>query len=113
MPCDTIRSYERQTLAERMEEVAVSLKQLETALSKASVKVVIGANGAVTLTGWKPEDRRGLTDVCAIRSLTASNSSALRMAVAKAEAMSGRKVNMQAVASGVHSHDGGRTWDKH
>ncbi len=34
------------------------------------------------------------------------------MALAKAEAQAGRTVDKQAVASGLHSHDGGKTWGK-
>lgn len=43
----------------------------------------------------------------------ASNSWELRQAVARAEAQQGRKVNAHAVASGLHSHDGGKNWEKH
>jgi hypothetical protein len=55
--------------------------------------------------------RNGISDACAYRKLLASGSPALRAALAKAEAMAGRKVDPQAIASGVHSHDGGRTWN--
>lgn len=113
MPCDTYRSYERQTLQERNAEVEVALKQLEKSLLDNRARVVIDrATGAVAITGWKAEERRGVADVCAIRSLQVSGSWALRQALAKAEAQAGRKVNMQTVAAGVHSHDNGRTWSK-
>jgi len=98
----------QQTLEERMKEISAALLQLESQLQSSSVKVQIGATGAVAFTGWN--DRRKISDACAFRSLTAKNSWALRQAVARAEAMSGRKVNQRAVAAGVHSHDGGRTW---
>ena len=52
-----------------------------------------------------------MSDACAYRMLTASNSGPLRMAVAKAEALTGQKVNARTVASGLHSHDG-KTWGK-
>jgi hypothetical protein len=51
-----------------------------------------------------------VTDVCAYRTLTASNSWALRQAVAKAEQLAGRKVSAAQVAAGTHSHDGGKTF---
>ena len=47
------------------------------------------------------------------RRLSAKGSESLRRAVARAEALAGRKADARAIASGVHSHDGGRTWDKH
>jgi DNA-binding protein YbaB len=109
MPCDSTLK-ENQTLKERMTEVQKALARLESYLTSGSVKVTIGANGAVAFTGWK--DRDNVTDVCGYRTLSASNSWALRQAVARAEAMSGRKVNASAVAVGTHSHDGGKTWHK-
>lgn len=109
MPCDS-NLQQGQTLASRMSQIEQALKRLEGALTAGRVKVNIGANGAVAFSGWK--DRDDVTDVCAYRTLSASNSWALRQAVAKAEAMSGRKVNAAAVAAGTHSHDGGDTWHK-
>lgn len=109
MPCDT-RLSPRQTLAERMEETRRALKRLEQALVNGQVRIRIGPGGAVAFTGWTERDRDGLSDVCAYRILTAEGSSAMKRAVFAAEAFSGQKVNAQAVASGVHSHDGGKTW---
>lgn len=100
----------QQTLEERQAEVTRALRGLEAAIQQNAVKVVIGANGAVTLAGWSAAARSDLTDVCAIRSLTAEGSWILRQALAREEARTGRKVNMNAVAAGVHSHDGGNTW---
>jgi hypothetical protein len=110
MACETMRQP-GQTLAERMKQVQESLQRLGAELSSGKVRVGIAPNGAVTFIGWTNKD--GVTDACAYRSLTASNSWALRQAVARAEAMSGRKVNMRAVNEGHHSHDGGKTWEKH
>ena len=109
MPCDT-NLKSNQTPAQRKEVVKKALTRLEAALTFGTTKVTIGANGAVAFTGWKPEDRDDVTDVCAIRALTASNSWAFRQAVAKAEAQTGRKMNPAAVAAGTHSHDSGKTW---
>jgi hypothetical protein len=109
MPCDTSLKN-GQTLEDRNNQVKAALRKLEAALKGGTVKVNIGSNGAVAFTGWK--DRDDVTDVCAFRTLTAEGSWELRQAVAKAEAMTGRKVNANAVASGTHSHDGGHTWHK-
>lgn len=107
MPCDT-RLASNQTLEGRGNQIKAALRRLEAALKGGTVKVNIGPNGAVAFQGWK--DRDDVSDVCAYRTLTAEGSWELRQAVAKAEAMTGRKVNPNAVASGHHSHDGGKTW---
>lgn len=111
MPCDTVNK-QGQTAKERALDVKKALAKLEAQLATGSVKVKIGANGAVAFDGWKPTDRDDVTDVCAIRTLQAQGSWALRQAIAKAETQQGRKVNPHAVAAGHHSHDGGSTWHK-
>lgn len=110
MPCDSTPRNPEQTIQERIREAERALKRLEAKLASNLVKVTIGPTGAVAFSGWT--DRDGISDVCAYRSLTATGSSALRMAVARAEAMQGRKVDPRAVAAGVHSHDFGQTWNK-
>lgn len=110
MACDTVLKP-GQTLALRMAEVKRALDRLKRYLSTGSVKVQIGPNGAITFAGFS--DRDGLSDACIYRSLTAENSWELRQAVARAEAQSGRKVNARAIAAGFHSHDGGKSWDRH
>lgn len=87
-----------------------AVKRLE-ALLGAGVTVVIGATGGIAFKGWT--DREGVSDLCAYRKLMSENSPALRKAVARAEVMAGRGVDQQALAAGLHSHDGGRTWGKH
>jgi hypothetical protein len=109
MACESIRRP-GQTLAERNQQVKSALRRLEAALTTGVVKVRIAPNGAVAFAGW--QDRDDVTDACAYRCLTAEGSSALRMAVARAQVTSGRQVNPQAVAAGWHSHDG-VTWGKH
>lgn len=111
MPCLSTPLTREQTLTQRMAQAKAALARLERALQTGTVKPVIGPTGGVALVGWT--DRDGISDVCAIRALTAENSSPLRMALARAEALQGRKVNLQAIASGVHSHDGGRSWGRH
>lgn len=110
MPCPEQRK-KNQTLKQREREVNEALKRLERHLQTGLVKVQIGQQGAVAFSGWK--DRDDVTDVCAYRMLTLSNSWELKQAVKRAEMLSGKKVNVQAVANGVHSHDGGHTWSRH
>jgi hypothetical protein len=43
----------------------------------------------------------------------ATGDTTAKMLLAKAEAMAGRPANKQAIAQGLHSHDGGATWHKH
>jgi len=112
MACETVRKP-GQTLQDRMREVQRALARLESALTQGRVRVKIAPNGAVTFAGWSTTDRDDVSDVCAYRSLAATGSSALRMAVTRAEASSGRRVNAQAVAAGYHSHDGGSSWGRH
>lgn len=108
MACDT-QLAKGQTFAERMSEIERALRRLEASITNGSVRVKLGANGVPTFVGWNDRDR--ITDTCAYRSLSVTGSWAMRQAVAKAEAESGRKVNAQAVAAGMHSHDG-VTWHK-
>ena len=111
MPCDfTLKP--RQTQAERDEEIRRAVKSLEAKLLSKQANVVIAPNGAIAFSGWG-KDRDGVADVCAYRKLTAQGSFALRQAVATAEAMTGRKVNLAAIGAGHHSHDGGKTWGTH
>jgi hypothetical protein len=110
MACDTMRKP-NQTIAQRATEVEKALRKLKADLLSGRVQVKIAPNGAITFANWG--EREGLTDACAYRVLTFQNSGELRSAIARAEAMSGRKVNPRAIAAGHHSHDGGRTWDKH
>jgi len=98
-------------LAERTTQIEKALKRLEASLQSGKVRVGIAPNGAVVFTGW--QDRDDVTDVCAFRTLTASNSWALRQAVARAEAVAGKRVNVNAMAAGWHSHNNGQTWSKH
>lgn len=112
MPCDTIRLRADQTLADRNAEIKAALKRLEQNLQAGRVRVVVGrTTGAVAFEGWSKADRASVSDVCAYRTLASENSWALRQAVARAESTAGRKVNPVAVAHGVHSHDGGSTWN--
>lgn len=105
MPCDTV-----DLTAESKQRQAKALEKLDLDLLMGNAQVVIGAQGSIAFRGW--QEREGLADLCAYRRLTAGNSPGLRRALARAEALAGRKVNAQAVAAGVHSHDGGATWSR-
>jgi hypothetical protein len=110
MACDTM-TRPNQTIQERASEVETALRKLKADLLTGRVQVKIAANGAIAFAAWG--ERSGLTDACAYRLLTFQNSGELRSAIARAESASGRRVNPRAVAAGHHSHDGGKTWDKH
>ena len=98
-----------QTAEERLEQVRKALADLERLITKGDVMVVIDkVTGAIAFKGWK--ENAALSDACAYRLLMAAQSWPLRQAIAKAEFLAGRKVNEKAVAAGVHSHDGGKTW---
>lgn len=103
MPCDS-----KPLTPTAIENQRAALNRLETGLALGSVQVIIGATGSIAFKGWN--DREDLADLCAYRRLSAANSPALRKALARAEAMAGRKVDQRQVAAGVHSHDGGRTF---
>lgn len=109
MPCDTaIRPGV--TVQQRKRQVQDAVNALEAAIKSKKVTVKVGPQGAVAFVGaW---ERNGVTDVCAYRRLAAAGSAELRMAVARAEALAGRKVDARQVAAGTHSHDGGNSWDK-
>ena len=104
MPCFTQPNLTQQ----QRNAMQDAITRLERSLAAGMAQVVIGANGAIAFKGiWR---RDGVADVCAYRALQAANSAALRRAVARAEVVAGRQVNPQAVAAGVHSHDGGASW---
>lgn len=109
MPCNTILR-EGVTLEQRVKAIDVALKRLEQYLTTGKATITIGPTGSIAFKGWQGADRDDVSDVCAYRTLSSQNSWALRQAVAKAEAMQGRKVNPKAVIGGHHSHDGGKTW---
>jgi hypothetical protein len=115
MPCDTElrwnrRANRRQTIKERAEEVREVVKRVEAKVASGVVKAKVGPQGAVAFEGLTDEDRDGVTDACIYRRLMATGSVLARAKIAQAEAMSGRTVNRQAIATGHHSHDGGKTW---
>lgn len=110
MACETMKAP-NQTFAERIAEVRSVLGLVDRGLLKRKIKPVVGANGAITFTGLAAEDRRSVSDACIYRRIMATGSSLAKAEIARAEQLSGRSVNRQVLAAGVHSHDGGTTWD--
>lgn len=107
MPCDTVaRLTPAQIKAQENAQAVLARK-----LAAGQVSVVVSPQGAVAFRGWIAEERAGLTDLCAYRKLSASNSPELRRALARAEALAGRKVDQRLINAGVHSHDGGHTFN--
>jgi hypothetical protein len=102
----------RQTLSERAEEVRRAVLGLDAALRMGGVRAVVGPQGAITFAGWNNE-RDGVTDACAYRRIMATGSSMAKHAIARAEALAGRTVDRATLSTGLHSHDGGKSWSKH
>jgi hypothetical protein len=112
MPCDR-KLKPRQTISQRAAEIRAATERLSAALVAGRVQVKIGANGVPVFTGWDESSRDGLSDACAYRQIMATGTSLAKLAFEKAELMSGHRVNKQAIAQGVHSHDGGQTLHDH
>lgn len=114
MPCDTrlkTRNGRRQTISERKEEVLRSTERFIAGLKNGRVKVVVDKKtGAVAFSGLTEEERDGVTDACAYRRILVSGSQLAIQAIIRAEQLAGRPVNKRAIAAGVHSHDGGKSW---
>lgn len=109
MVCEASRRQE-QSAADRAREIRETLKRLEGLLAFGTVRVVIGPRGELAFAGWEEKERQGVSDVCAYRKLVAAGSFELKRAIQKAETLAGRRLNPQAIAAGVHSHDGGQTF---
>jgi hypothetical protein len=109
MPCDT-KLKKNQTIQQRAAEIRTVVERLSRKLATGQAKVVIGPQGAVAFSGLTDSERDGVTDACVYRRIMATGSSLAKQAIARAEAMSGRAVDRKALAAGIHSHDGGRTF---
>ncbi len=103
MPCDT-RLKRGQTIQQRVAEVKKVVSTLSSALAAGRVKAKVGPQGAITFIGLTDEERDNVTDNCAFRRLMATGSPMALLAIAKAEALAGRKVDKQVVAQGGHYH---------
>jgi hypothetical protein len=89
-----------------------ALERLRAAIGTGAVQVVVAkGTGAFALKGWAETDREGVSDICAYRALL--NTPEMRRAIMRAQAMSATPIDQRAIASGLHSHDGGQTWGRH
>ncbi len=112
MVCDT-RLKPRQTISERADEVRKAQTRFNAGLTSGSIKAIVSKQGAVAFTGISDMDRDGVTDGCALRRIMSTGSITAKLAIARAEQIAGRKIDMQVVGQGLHSHDGGNTWHSH
>jgi hypothetical protein len=110
MPCDT-RLKPRQTISQRKEEVKKVTYDVNSLIAAGKVKPIIDKKtGAIAFNGLTDDIRDGVTDACVYRRLMISGSSLTKAAIQRAEQIAGRTVDKQALANGVHSHDGGGSW---
>lgn len=109
MPCDT-RLKAKQTISERKTEIAKVIALVNNRLAAGLIKPRVGAAGGIAFEGLTDAQRDGVTDACIYRRIMATGSALAKQRIAQAELLAGRSVNKQAVATGVHSHDGGQTW---
>lgn len=113
MPCDT-RTKRGQSLQERATEVKAVTQKVSARILDGRVKVIIDKKtGAIAFDGLTAYDRDDVTDACIYRRMMATAPVTVKLAIQKAEQMAGRAVSTQALAAGVHSHDGGKSWGSH
>jgi hypothetical protein len=109
MVCET-RLKSRQTVQERLEEIRRAVATLSTGLASGRVKALVGPQGAIAFIGLTEAERSDTTDACLYRLLLSTGSRLALQAIAHAEALAGRTIDMQAVAAGVHLH--GNKWHR-
>ena len=109
MPCDT-KARPGQTLDQRKLEVREAIARLSQALVAGRARAVVGRNGGIAFTGTEDLSAARVTDACAYRLIMATGSALAKQAIARAEQLAGRVVDRQAIAHGLHSHDGGHSW---
>jgi hypothetical protein len=117
MACETRlrnRYGRKQTLSERKADVKQVMTDVNSLVAAGKVKPVVDRmTGAIAFTGLSEDQRDGVSDACVYRQLMMNGNSLTKMAIARAEQLAGRPVNKQALAQGVHSHDGGASWGSH
>lgn len=106
MPCDT-RLRQGQSISSRKAEVRKVVDTLSRKLATGSAKAKLSPKGGIAFEGLTESERDGVTDACAYRMVMVHGSALAKMAISKAEFISGRKV---VAHGGEHSHDGGNTW---
>jgi len=111
MPCDT-RLKRNQTIQQRAAEVRRVASTAAAGIAAGRVRAKVGPQGAIAFIGLTDEERDGVTDACLFRRLLASGSASAMQAIARAEALAGRSIDRQVMATGVHSHDGGAHWHR-
>jgi hypothetical protein len=102
-----------QTLSQRVDEIRKRVTRVDALISARKVTLKVGPQGAIAFVGITQEDRDGMTDACIYRMLygpTGKATAQARMALARAEQLSGRTVDKRVIGHGTHSHDGGRSW---
>jgi hypothetical protein len=113
MACET-RTKRNQTLQQRADEVRQVVYDVNALIAQNKVKPVIDKKtGAITFAGLDPNLRDDVTDACIYRRIMVTGGALAKAKIAQAEALAGRTVNKQALANGVHSHDGGQSWGSH
>ncbi|WP_439398537.1 hypothetical protein ACRQ5Q_14640 [Bradyrhizobium sp. PMVTL-01] len=113
MPCDTQPFDPGQTLAERKEQVKKVIDLVAREIVNGRVKPIVGPQGAITFDGLTDKVRGGVRDSCIYRRIMSTGSAMAKQQIARAEQLAGRKIDAKAVAGGIHSHDGGRSWHGH
>jgi hypothetical protein len=114
MACDTKLQNKNQTLSERKSQVREIIAFTDELIRKSKVKIAVDKRtGAIAFTGMTDAERGGVSDACTYRMLMVSGSALAKQAIARAEQLAGRGVNKQALAQGIHSHDGGHSWSTH
>jgi hypothetical protein len=111
MPCDT-KLRQGQTISQRKEEIRQVVARIALGLTTGRIKARVGPQGAIAFDGLREDERSGVTDACAYRTLMVTGSALARAALARAEQLAGRSVDKQALAHGHHSHDGGKSWHR-
>lgn len=101
----------QQTPAQRKAQVRKAISTISELLASRKVQLKVGPQGAVTFTGTF--DRADMADACIYRLVKSGGSAAAKLALQRAEMTSGTAVNRAAMAAGVHSHDGGKSWSTH
>lgn len=110
MPCDT-QLKPKQTIQQRASEVRQVVYDVNSLIATGKIKPVVDRlTGAIAFEGISDAIRDGVTDACMYRRLMVSGSSLTKAAIARAEQIAGRTVDKRAIAAGVHSHDGGKSW---
>ena len=111
MACETMPRTKTQTLTQRKAEVKEIVSFTDELIRKGLVKIVVDKKtGAIVFVGMTAAERGGVSDACTYRLIMSTGTALAKLAIARAEQLAGRTVNRQALAAGIHSHDGGHTF---